>query len=148
MSDNLLRCNYKYLLEVKERRIIMSNDSNNSVLAVVLAFFTGGLIGSALAVLLTPFSGRETRERIVESTIDTREKTVEIAGHVSEIVSQSISAGTKAFQDKREDIKTTDIVEESLTESLEETVITDLESERQEEGNLEVLEPFAEKTTG
>ena len=126
----------------------MSNDSNNSVLAVVLAFFTGGLIGSALAVLLTPFSGRETRERIVESTIDTREKTVEIAGQVSDIVSQSISAGTKAFQDKREDIKTTDIVEESLTESLEETVITDLESERQEEGNLEVLEPFAEKTTG
>lgn len=126
----------------------MSNDSNNSVLAVVLAFFTGGLMGSALAVLLTPFSGRETRERIVESTIDTREKTVEIAGQVSEIVSQSISAGTKAFQDKREDIKTTDIVEESLTESLEETVITDLESERQEEGNLEVLEPFAEKTTG
>ncbi|MBP96099.1 hypothetical protein CMK18_09105 [Candidatus Poribacteria bacterium] len=126
----------------------MSNDSNNSILAVVLAFFTGGLIGSALAVLLTPFSGRETRERIVESTIDTREKTVEIAGQVSEIVSQSISAGTKAFQDKREDIKTTDIVEESLTESLEETVITDLESERQEEGNLEVLEPFAEKTTG
>jgi len=126
----------------------MSNDSNNSVLAVVLAFFTGGLIGSALAVLLTPFSGRETRERIVESTIDTTEKTVEIAGQVSEIVSQSISAGTKAFQDKREDIKTTDIVEESLTESLEETVITDLESERQEEENLEVLEPFAEKTTG
>ena len=126
----------------------MSNDSNNSVLAVVLAFFTGGLIGSALAVLLTPFSGRETRERIVESTIDTREKTVEIAGQVSEIVSQSISAGTKAFQDKREDIKTTDIVEESSTESLEETVITDLESEHQEEGNLEVLEPFAEKTTG
>ena len=126
----------------------MSNDSNNSVLAVVLAFFTGGLIGSALAVLLTPFSGRETRERIVESTIDTREKTVEIAGQVSEIVSQSISAGTKAFHDKREDIKTTDIVEESLTESLEETVITDLESERQEEENLEVLEPFAEKTTG
>ena len=126
----------------------MSNDSNNSILAVVLAFFTGGLIGSALAVLLTPFSGRETRERIVESTIDTREKTVEIAGQVSEIVSQSISAGTKAFQDKREDIKTTDIVEESLTESLEETAITDLESERQEEGNLEVLEPFAEKTTG
>ena len=126
----------------------MSNDSNNGVLAVILAFFTGGLIGSALAVLLTPFSGREARERIVESTIDTREKTVEIAGQVSEIVSQSISAGTKAFQDKREDIKTTDIVEESLTESLEETVITDLESERQEEGNLEVLEPFAEKTTG
>ena len=126
----------------------MSNDSNNSVLAVVLAFFTGGLIGSALAVLLTPFSGRETRERIVESTIDTREKTVEIAGQVSEIVSQSISAGTKAFHDKREDIKTTDIVEEGLTESREETVITDLESERQEEGNLEVLEPFAEKTTG
>ena len=126
----------------------MSNDSNNSILAVVLAFFTGGLIGSALAVLLTPFSGRETRERIVESTIDTREKTVEIAGQVSEIVSQSISAGTKAFHDKREDIKTTDIVEESLTESLEEPVITDLESERQEEGNLEVLEPFAEKTTG
>lgn len=126
----------------------MSNDSNNSVLAVVLAFFTGGLIGSALAVLLTPFSGRETRERIVESTIDTREKTVEIAGQVSEIVSQSISAGTKAFHDKREDIKTTDIVEESLTESREETVITDLESERQEEENLEVLEPFAEKTTG
>ena len=126
----------------------MSNDSNNSILAVVLAFFTGGLIGSALAVFLTPFSGRETRERIVESTIDTREKTVEIAGQVSEIVSQSISAGTKAFQDKRKDIKTTDIVEESLTESLEETVITDLESERQEEENLEVLEPFAEKTTG
>ena len=126
----------------------MSNDSNNSVLAVVLAFFTGGLIGSALAVLLTPFSGRETRERIAESTIDTREKTVEIAGQVSEIVSQSISAGTKAFHDKREDIKTTDIVEESSTESLEETVITDLESEHQEEGNLEVLEPFAEKTTG
>ena len=126
----------------------MSNDSNNNVLAVVLAFFTGGLIGSTLAVLLTPFSGRETRERIAESTIDTREKTVEIAEQVSEIVSQSISAGTRAFHDKREDIKTTDIVEESSTEFLEETVITDLESERQEEGNLEVLEPFAEKTTG
>ena len=126
----------------------MSNDSNNGVLAVILAFFTGGLIGSALAVLLTPFSGRETRERIVESTIDTREKTVEIAGQDGEIVSQSISAGTKAFHDKREHIKATDTAEENSSDPIEETVITDLESESQEEVNLEVLEPFAEKTTG
>ena len=117
----------------------MSNDNNSGLLAVVLAFFTGGLIGSALATLLTPLSGRETRERIVETTLDTKEKTTEIAGHVGEMVSHSISAGTKAFQDKRGQIKTEEIIEKQPA------VIT---HEETEDLDTEVLEPFAEKTTG
>lgn len=120
----------------------MSNDNNSDLLAIVLAFFAGGLIGSALATLLTPLSGRETRERIVETTLDTKEKTTEIAGQFGEIVSHSISAGTKAFQNKREQIKTEEIIEEQPT------VITHEESTDTEDLDTEVLEPFAEKTTG
>ena len=81
-----------------------------------------------------------------------KQTTLKITGpdkqQVGEIVSQSISAGTKAFHDKREHIKATDTAEENSSDPIEETVITDLESEGQEEINLEVLEPFAEKTTG
>ena len=116
--------------------------ASSGCLTVVLAFFAGGLIGSALATLLTPLSGRETRERIVETTLDTKEKTTEIAGQLSEIVSHSISAGTKAFQDKRKPIKTEEIIEEQPT------VITHEESTDTEDLDTEVLEPFAEKTTG
>ena len=82
----------------------MGNDKDDDILAIILAFFAGGLVGSVLGILLTPFSGRETRERILETTLETKDRTVEVATQVRELAAQSFEAGAQAFQQRKEEV--------------------------------------------
>ena len=53
---------------------------------VLLAFLAGGLVGAGLALLYTPVSGREARERIGGLAGDLRKKTDEWTGDVKQKV--------------------------------------------------------------
>ena len=82
----------------------MGNGKDSDILAIILAFFAGGLVGSVLGILLTPLSGRETRERILETTLETKDRTVEVATQVRELAAQSFEAGAQAFQQRKEEV--------------------------------------------
>jgi len=57
----------------------MSNNGQNNGLAMVFAFFTGFLAGAVISLLYAPSSGRETRKKIRESSIDAKNRTIELA---------------------------------------------------------------------
>lgn len=50
----------------------------------VLAFLAGGLVGAGLAMLYSPVSGREARERVDELARNFKKKTKEWAGDLKE----------------------------------------------------------------
>ena len=57
----------------------MSNDGRNNGAAMVFAFFTGFLTGAVLSLLYAPTSGRETRQKIRDTSIEAKDKTLEFA---------------------------------------------------------------------
>lgn len=57
----------------------MSNNGQNNGLAMVLAFATGFVAGTIISLLYAPGSGRETRQKIRDTTIDARNRTLELA---------------------------------------------------------------------
>jgi gas vesicle protein len=64
----------------------MSDDRCCSSGGVLLAFLAGGLLGAGLALLYTPVSGREARERIGGLAGDLRKKAEEWSGDVRQKV--------------------------------------------------------------
>jgi len=57
---------------------------------VLLAFIAGGLVGAGLALLYTPVSGREARERIGGLAGDLKKKSEELSGDVKQKVEKFI----------------------------------------------------------
>jgi len=57
---------------------------------VLLAFIAGGLVGAGLALLYTPVSGREARERIGGLAGDLKKKSEEWSGDVKQKVEKFI----------------------------------------------------------
>ena len=57
---------------------------------ILLAFLAGGLVGAGLALLYTPVSGREARERIGGLAGELKKKTDEWTGDVKQKVEQFI----------------------------------------------------------
>lgn len=57
----------------------MDNEKQGNGLAVVVAFFLGGLVGAILSLLFAPMRGRETREKIRGASADAKERTSEAA---------------------------------------------------------------------
>jgi gas vesicle protein len=57
---------------------------------VLLAFIAGGLVGAGLALLYTPVSGREARERIGGLAGDLKKKSEEWTGDVKQKVEKFI----------------------------------------------------------
>ena len=111
----------------------MGNDKDDDILAIILAFFAGGLVGSVLGILLTPFSGRETRERILETTLETKDRTVEVATQVRALAAQSFEAGAQAFQQRKEEV---DIELGDFVEAPEPKEVETLESAQQVQDTL------------
>jgi len=71
----------------------MEEEKGGNGLAIVFAFFMGGLVGAALSLLLAPASGRETREKIRDVSIDAKDKTVEAAQKAKERVASLVDQG-------------------------------------------------------
>ena len=57
----------------------MSNNGQNNGLTIVFAFFTGFMAGAVISLLYAPNSGKETRQKIRDTSIDAKNRTVEFA---------------------------------------------------------------------
>jgi gas vesicle protein len=66
-----------------------------------LSFLLGGVVGAALALLLAPQSGRETRTRIREFTEDMKEQAKDYAEDVKDKVTSSIEKGKGLYEEKK-----------------------------------------------
>ena len=61
----------------------MSNNGQNNGLTMVFAFFTGFMAGAVVSLLYAPSSGKETRQKIRDTSIDAKNRTVEIANQAA-----------------------------------------------------------------
>jgi gas vesicle protein len=68
----------------------MSNNEQNNGLAVVFAFFTGFMAGAVISLLYAPSSGKETRQKIRDTSIEAKNRTVEIANQASDSARQGV----------------------------------------------------------
>ena len=73
-----------------ERIKKMSNNEQNNGLTMVFAFFTGFMAGAVISLLYAPSSGRETRQKIRDTSIDAKNRTVEFAQHASDSARQGV----------------------------------------------------------
>ena len=66
----------------------MSNNGQNNGLTMVFAFFTGFMAGAVVSLLYAPSSGKETRQKIRDTSIDAKNRTVEIAHQAADSARQ------------------------------------------------------------
>lgn len=68
----------------------MSNDGRNNGLTMIFAFFTGFLTGAVLSLLYAPAPGKETRQKIKDTSIQAKDKTLELAQQASETAKENV----------------------------------------------------------
>ena len=68
----------------------MSNNGQNNGLTMVFAFFTGFMAGAVISLLYAPSSGKETRQKIRDTSIDAKDRTVELAHQASDSARQGV----------------------------------------------------------
>ena len=68
----------------------MSNNGQNNGLTLVFAFFTGFMAGAVISLLYAPSSGKETRQKIRDTSIDAKNRTVELAQHATNSARQGV----------------------------------------------------------
>lgn len=68
----------------------MSNNGQNNGLAMVFAFFTGFMAGAVISLLYAPSSGKETRKKIRDTSIEAKNRTVELASQASDSARQGV----------------------------------------------------------
>lgn len=69
----------------------MDNERQGNGLVVLLAFFTGGLIGSLLGLLFAPMAGRETREKIRDASTDVKDRTLTAANQARDVTTERVT---------------------------------------------------------
>lgn len=81
----------------------MSNNGQNNGLAMIFAFFTGFMAGAVISLLYAPSSGKETRKKIRDTSIDAKNKTVEFASQTTDSARQGVQTfveqGTESVHD-------------------------------------------------
>src|SRR6185295_1606553 len=94
------RASSKHTFSEKEGRS-MENDRGCSLGAVGLAFLTGGLAGAAVALLLAPQAGRESREQVRGYARRAEEQVHELAGKATDFMDQAVDKGHEFVQEKK-----------------------------------------------
>ena len=79
----------------------MSNNEQNSGLAMVLALFTGFIAGTAIGLLYAPYSGEETRAKVRKTSADVKNQTVEFAQQTMGAIKEGVQT-----LDPRQDTET------------------------------------------
>lgn len=79
----------------------MANDRGCSLGSVGLAFVGGGLVGAAMALLLAPQSGRESREQVRGYARRAGDNIHELADTASQVVEQAVDKGREFLKDKQ-----------------------------------------------
>ena len=67
----------------------MSNNGQNNGLGMIFAFFTGFMAGAVISLLYAPTSGKETRQKIRDKSVEAKNRTVELAQQTSESARQN-----------------------------------------------------------
>ena len=68
----------------------MSNNGQNNGLTMAFAFFTGFMAGAVISLLYAPNSGKETRQKNRDTSIDAKNRTVELAHQASDSARQGV----------------------------------------------------------
>ena len=68
----------------------MSNNGQNNGLALVFAFVSGFMAGAVVSLLYAPSSGKETRQKIRDTSIEAKNRTVEFASQASDSARQGV----------------------------------------------------------
>jgi len=71
------------------------------------SFILGGLIGAAVALLIAPKSGRQTRAQIRDMAQDAKERAEDYYEQAKDKISTAVQKGTEVFQQTKEDIEST-----------------------------------------
>lgn len=79
----------------------MADDRGCSLGAVGLAFVTGGLAGAAIALLLAPQSGRESREQVRGYARRVEAQVHELADTATQALDQAVDKGHEFVQEKK-----------------------------------------------
>lgn len=79
----------------------MAEDRGCSLGTVGLAFLSGGLVGAAVALLLAPQSGRESREQVRGYARRAEEQVHELAEKATDVVEQAMDKGREFVQEKK-----------------------------------------------
>jgi gas vesicle protein len=86
----------------KREVIIMAEEKRGACVGTVLiTFLAGAAVGSGLALLFAPKSGREMREQIKDLTDDAVSKTKEYAKDAQEKIKSTYEAGMELVKEKQ-----------------------------------------------
>ena len=67
-----------------------NNNSTNNGTGIILAFFTGCMAGAVIGLLYAPSSGKKTREKLREVSIDAKNRAAEFSQQTIDNVGKSI----------------------------------------------------------
>ena len=67
-----------------------NNNGQNNGLAMIFAFFTGFMAGAVVSLLYAPSSGKETRRKIRDTSIEAKNRTVEFANQATDTARQGV----------------------------------------------------------
>ncbi|HLZ35235.1 MAG TPA: YtxH domain-containing protein [Nitrospira sp.] len=79
----------------------MTDNRGSSMAAVLLAFVGGGVVGAAVALLLAPQSGRESREQLRGFARRAEENVHELADKAAQVLDQAVGKGREFIKDKQ-----------------------------------------------
>lgn len=79
----------------------MADNRGCSLGAVGLAFVGGGLVGAAMALLLVPQSGRESRDQLRGYARRAEEHAHELAEKATDLMDQAVDKGHEFVQEKK-----------------------------------------------
>lgn len=86
---------------MEKEEYAMTDNRGCSLGVAGLTFVAGGLLGTAMALLLAPQSGRQSREQLRGYARRTEERVHELADKATEGVEQVLSKGREFVSDKQ-----------------------------------------------
>ncbi len=78
---------------------------NSSSGSWLLSFILGGLIGAAVALLLAPKSGRQTREQIKDLAEDAKERAEDYYDKAKSQISTAMQKGAEILEQKKAEVE-------------------------------------------
>ncbi len=76
--------------------------SSCKVCSTVSSFFLGGIVGAAVALLVAPKAGKETRQQIKDTAEDVKGKAEDYYKQVKETVTSALEHGKGLVAEKKE----------------------------------------------
>ncbi len=81
----------------------MAHSSSN--MDILFAFVLGGLVGAGVTMLLTPYSGKETRRKIREEVEDVEDWAKDRCDEIKENVERRLERIKQVVQERKDDLK-------------------------------------------